>query len=107
MKFGQAISRRVWILTVVAMMAIAGAATGAPSSRHFSAQEFLDPIKYLSSDQLKGRGDGTPQLDQAADYLAEHLGKFGLKPAGDNGTFLQHFSLLVGAKLGTRNAVRF
>ena len=29
--------------------------TGGP----FSAQEFLEPIKFLSSDELKGRGDGT------------------------------------------------
>jgi hypothetical protein len=38
----------------------------------FSAQEFLEPIKYLASDQLQGRGDGTPQLDEAANYLADH-----------------------------------
>lgn len=72
-----------------------------------SAQEFLEPIKYLASDQLQGRGDGTPQLDEAAKYLAEHFRKFGLKPVGDNGTFLQHFTLVVGAKLGERNSVTF
>ena len=73
----------------------------------FSAQEFLEPIKYLASDQLQGRGDGTPQLDEAAKYLAEHFRKFGLKPAGDDGKFLQHFTLVVGAKLGERNSVTF
>ena len=73
----------------------------------FSAREFLEPIKYLASDQLQGRGDGTPELDQAAHYLAAHFRKFGLKPAGDDGTFLQHFTLVVGAKLGKRNSVTF
>ena len=73
----------------------------------FSAREFLEPIKYLASDQLQGRGDGTPELDQAAHYLAAHFRKFGLKPAGDDGTFLQHFTLVVGAKLGERNSVTF
>jgi hypothetical protein len=73
----------------------------------FSAQEFLEPIKYLASDQLQGRGDGTPELDQAAHYLADDFREFGLKPAGDDGTFLQHFTLVVGAKLGTGNSVTF
>jgi len=73
----------------------------------FSAQEFLEPIKYLASDQLQGRGDGTPELDQAANYLANHFRQFGLKPAGDDGTLLQHFTLVVGAKLGERNSVTF
>jgi hypothetical protein len=74
----------------------------APPSR-FSADEFLDPIKFLSGDELKGRGDGTPQLDQAADYIAARFRTFHLKPAGDNGTYLQHFSLVVGANLGANN----
>ena len=73
----------------------------------FSAQEFLEPIQYLASDQLQGRGDGTPQLDEASKYLADHFRKFELKPAGDDGTFLQHFALVVGAKLGAGNSVTF
>jgi hypothetical protein len=56
----------------------------------FSAQEFLEPIKYLAGDQLRKRGDGTPELDEDAHYLADHFRKFGL-PGGDDGTFLQHF----------------
>jgi hypothetical protein len=79
----------------------------ADANRHFDSQEFLDPIKYLASDQLQGRGDGTPQLDQAADYIASKFHKFGLRPAGDHGTFLQHFTLVVGAKLGSGNALTF
>ena len=71
----------------------------------FSAQEFLEPIKYLASDQLQGRGDGTPELDQAAHYLADRFRKFGLKPAGDGGTFLQHFTLVVWATIGERSSV--
>ena len=71
----------------------------------FSAQEFLDPIKFLSSDELKGRGDGTPELDRAADYIAARFIRFGLKPAGDNGTYFQSFMLTVGAKLGANNSL--
>jgi hypothetical protein len=73
----------------------------------FTSQEFLGYVKYLASDELKGRGDGTPELDQAADYIAQHFRQFGLKPAGDGGTYLQHFMMTVGATLGTKNSLTF
>lgn len=76
----------------------------AATQSRFTAQEFLDPIKFLASDDLKGRGDGTPELDRAAEYLAGRFRKFGLKPVGDNRTFFQRFSLVVGAKLGDKNS---
>ena len=82
-------------------------ANPAGANRHFGSHEFLDPIKYLASDQLQGRGDGTPQLDQAADYIAKKFRQFGLKPTGDNGSYLQHFTLVVGAKLGSGNTLTF
>jgi hypothetical protein len=93
-------------LSVPALLALAArpAQTGpAPGENRFSAQEFLEPIKFLSSDQLKGRGNGTPELDRAANYIAAHFRHDRLKPGGDNGTYLQHFSLVVGAKLGRGN----
>jgi Peptidase family M28/PDZ domain/PA domain len=71
----------------------------------FSASEFLAPIKFLSSDTLKGRGNGTPELDQAARYIANHFRADGLKSGGDNGTYLQHFQVTVGARLGTGNSL--
>ena len=33
----------------------------------FSAARYLEHVTYLASDRLKGRGDGSPELDQAAD----------------------------------------
>ena len=73
----------------------------------FTAEEFLGYVKYLASDELKGRGDGTPELDQAADYIAQHFRQFGLKPAGDGGTYLQHFLMTTGAVLGSKNSLVF
>ncbi len=106
---------RVVVLAVVGVSALAlltleGRLTQvgwAATESRFSAQEFLAPIKFLASDQLKGRANGTPQLDLAAKYIAAHFRKFRLKPAGDNGTFLQGFSLVVGAKLGRKNVAVF
>ncbi len=73
----------------------------------FSPEEFLAPVKFLASDELRGRGDGTRQLDAAADYIARRFRAFGLRPAGDNRTYLQHFMMTVGAKLGPKNSLAY
>jgi hypothetical protein len=43
----------------------------------------------LTAKEFEGRGTGQPGADKAARYLADRFAKLGLKPAGDNGTFLQ------------------
>src|ERR1700680_379702 len=66
----------------------------------YTSEEFLKPIKYLAGDELEGRGDGTPELDKAAGYLARRFKEYTLQPAGDHGSYLQRFTITVGAKLG-------
>src|SRR6201993_4996173 len=46
-------------------------------------------VKFLSSDLLEGRGTGQRGGDIAADYIATQFALYGLKPAGDNGTYMQ------------------
>ena len=46
-------------------------------------------VKFLSSDLLEGRGPGQRGSDLAAEYIAAQMESYGLKPAGDNGTFFQ------------------
>jgi len=77
---------------------------GDSASSAFSAQRFLEPIKYLSSDELRGRGNGTPELDKAAHYIADDFRADGLTPAGDEGGYLQHYQVTVGAELGKSNS---
>ena len=61
------------------------------------ADKIRDSVQYLSSDELEGRGTGQKGGDLAADYLAAQFKSFGLKPAGDNGTFFQNVPM-VGVK---------
>src|SRR5690349_12572486 len=67
---------------------------------------YLADVTYLASDALKGRGDGSPELDQAADYIAAKFREAGLQPAGDNGTYFQNFEITTGAQLGAKNELR-
>lgn len=90
-------------MKVVPVQAAQTGSADSGASSSFSSEKFLDAVKFLSSDALKGRGNGSPELDQAAKYIADHFRADGLKPAGDDGTYLQHFQVTVGAKLGTNN----
>ncbi|HEV1995385.1 MAG TPA: hypothetical protein VGR03_13730, partial [Candidatus Acidoferrum sp.] len=54
-------------------------------------------VKYLSSDELEGRGTGQRGGEIAADYIRKQFASYGLKPAGDNGTFFQEVPM-VGVK---------
>src|SRR5271154_1642001 len=46
-------------------------------------------VRYLSHDLLEGRGTGARGGDIAAEYIATQFALAGLKPAGDNGTYMQ------------------
>ncbi|MEW5983813.1 MAG: M20/M25/M40 family metallo-hydrolase [Acidobacteriota bacterium] len=46
-------------------------------------------ITHLASDQQEGRRTLTPGYERMADWAAAQLMQWGLKPAGENGTFFQ------------------
>jgi Zn-dependent M28 family amino/carboxypeptidase len=50
-------------------------------------------VRFLASDLLEGRGTGQRGGDIAAEYIATQFALYGLKPAGDSGTFLQRVPL--------------
>jgi Zn-dependent M28 family amino/carboxypeptidase len=54
-------------------------------------------VKFLSSDLLEGRGTGQRGGDIAAEYIATQFALYGLKPAGDDGTYFQNVPM-VGVK---------
>ena len=60
-------------------------------------QKIRDSVQYLSSDELEGRGTGQKGGEAAADWIAAQFKSYGLKPAGDNGTYFQQVPM-VGVK---------
>ena len=58
------------------------------------AEKIRAHVKYLASDELEGRGTGQKGGDLAADYIAAQFKSYGLKPAGDNGTYFQQVPLV-------------
>ena len=56
-----------------------------------SSQSLFDWVKELSSEKYQGRLTGTAGFNQAADLVSSLLVSWGVKPAGDHGTYLQAF----------------
>src|SRR5208282_4793386 len=69
-------------------------------SAAFAAMETISPehirwhVRFLAHDLLEGRGTGQRGGDVAAEYIATQFGEYGLKPAGDNGSYLQKVPLV-------------
>jgi Zn-dependent M28 family amino/carboxypeptidase len=109
----QGIRRIVSVCLLVCLglpvLAADGAANGSkadktPSVRlpgpAFAALESINPdhirwhVRYLSHDLLEGRGTGQRGGDVAAEYIATQFAEYGLKPAGDHGTYIQKVPLV-------------
>ncbi len=95
-------TRSLVIAAALALGAAGLAAQNAPATHSPRAAAILNDIRYLASDYLDGRLTGSPQNDSAAAYLARRLRRLGLKPGGDAGTFLQHWT--VNSTAATREA---
>jgi Zn-dependent M28 family amino/carboxypeptidase len=86
--------------TVLAWQRAAALATVKPAAAKLSSAErkAADSVKLetireltttLSSKEFEGRGTGQPGADKAAQFMAERFARLGLKPAGENGSYLQ------------------
>ncbi|MGA7220448.1 MAG: M28 family peptidase [Candidatus Sulfotelmatobacter sp.] len=66
----------------------------------FAAMQTINPehirwhVRFLSHDLLEGRGTGQRGGELAAEYMATQFAEYGLKPAGDNGSYFQKVPLV-------------
>jgi hypothetical protein len=69
----------------------------------------MESVRFLSSDELMGRGFGSEGLERAAEHIAERFREAGLKPAGDEGgSYFQSWKERGGdpeMEVGMRNVV--
>ena len=61
-----------------------------------TAAQLKEHLTFIASDELEGRDTPSRGLDIAAMYIAQHLRAFGIKPAGDEGTYFQKVPLRRG-----------
>ena len=82
----------------LAMMGMSPAQSG-------ESESFMEDLRYLASDELKGRGNGSEELERAAEYIAQNFREAGLVPAGEGDTYFQEFELTLGQGLGSGNQI--
>jgi hypothetical protein len=58
-----------------------------------SANQIKDYLTFIASDEMEGRDTPSRGLDTTAKFLALNLARWGLKPAGDTGSFFQGIDL--------------
>jgi hypothetical protein len=73
------------------------------SDTSISEERYLAHLRVLSSDGLQGRGNGTPGLELAAEYIAEQYRAAGLRPGGNDGSWYQPFEIVTGLDVGEGN----
>jgi hypothetical protein len=91
--------RRILVLFLFIATAVSAATPAVDADR------LLDHIKFLASDDMKGRASGSAELERAADYIAQQFKEIGLKPGGDDGTWFEPFELTAGVTVGAGNAL--
>lgn len=89
---------------LIAALALAAVAAGTGAAAAIQPDRLLEHVKVLSADELKGRGNGTDELDKAADYIASQLKATGVQP-GWKGDWKQPFELVAGLAIGRENSV--
>jgi len=70
------------------------------------AAKIREYVKKLAGDEFEGRGTGQKGGDAAAEWIAKQFESFGLKPAGDKGTFFQEVPM-VGVKTRAESTFAF
>jgi len=91
-------------LTIIALCAVSISAfaqmNNRPGGKGYTSIKAGDLARHLhviASDSMEGRETSMPGQKRAARYIADHFKLLGLKPVGDNGTFFQHFDVILTA----------
>lgn len=83
-------------LCLLVLGALTASAFETPTGLPLAGETITRHVKFLASKELTGRGVDTPGIKLARDYIAREFASYGLRPAGDNGTYFQSFEVATG-----------
>ncbi|MEO8089276.1 MAG: M20/M25/M40 family metallo-hydrolase [Gemmatimonadales bacterium] len=72
------------------------AQTATPLSRAaetITEDDVMRRVGIIAADSMMGRGTPSPGLERTAEYVAAEFERAGLRPAGENGSYLQRFGV--------------
>ncbi|HEX8178814.1 MAG TPA: M28 family peptidase [Pyrinomonadaceae bacterium] len=88
----------VWTPAALAQTAHAPAAPALSkaelkAAEKITAASLSERLHYVASDAMRGRDTPSPGLNETAKFIADNLKRWGIKPAGDDGTYFQRIPL--------------
>lgn len=83
----------VFIAAALSLAGCSAIAPVSPTNTAASATAIEAHMQFLAADALAGRDTGSNEHEIASLYIATQLQALGLKPAGDNGSYLQRVPL--------------
>jgi hypothetical protein len=84
------------------LLALAGGVFAA----ELSPTEYIGYVKFLASEDMRGRASGSPELEKAASYIRDRFRSMNLKPlSGDS--YYQDFEVTTSARLGSQNQISY
>jgi hypothetical protein len=98
--------RSLAAFVLLLVLSLSSLSAGSLPLKELSADRYMQYVTYLASDELKGRGNGTPELEKAAEYIASQFRTMGLTPAGTGGSFFQKFEVTTGIEFSPKNALQ-
>jgi hypothetical protein len=88
--------RRLAILAILASPGLMSCQGGVPVEEAVASineADFLSKISVIADDSMMGRADPSPGLDMTAQWIADQFERYGLKPGGDDGGFIQKYHI--------------
>ena len=93
------------LLLCVSILVASTSAFAQSLSPEITADDIKTHVKFLASDELEGRGTGTPGNQKAAEYIVQQFTSYGLRPAGPGGSWYQPFDFVSAVQLGKNNSL--
>jgi len=81
------------------------AASKRTHGKNIDPAEYLSDVRYLASDEMKGRETGTPEFERAAKFIAQEFRRAGLVPANGR-SYFQSFEVTTEARIEGANRMR-
>jgi hypothetical protein len=95
---------RVWLAAAWVVGAVSAVAAAGGGRSAIKSQDLKEWLTYISSDELQGRAVFSAGFGLAAAYIEEHLRGWGVRPAGDHGSYLQTVRVL-GVKATSHSTI--
>lgn len=81
------------VLLLQPQLGLAQTKTKLGSYEMITQAQMRDYLEFIASDELEGRDTPSKGLDIAAKFIATNLSRWGVEPAGDDGTYFQKIEM--------------